>query len=104
MESFRVYYQEFQVRGRDLVDKVRELVHESNVRRIIIKDDKGNTFMEIPLSVATIGALFAPLLAAVGAIAALVADFTIVLERVEQQPAPPADAPPPAAPENPVHE
>jgi hypothetical protein len=105
MESFRVYYQEFQVRGRDLVDKVREMVHESNVRRIIIKDDKGNTFMEIPLSVATIGALFAPLLAAVGAIAALVADFTIVLERVEAQPAPPpADAPPPpATPEGPAN-
>jgi hypothetical protein len=84
MDSFKVYYEEFRVRSRDLVDKVRELVHESNIRRIIIKDDKGNTFMEIPLSVATLGALFAPLLAAIGAIAALVADFTIVLERVEE--------------------
>jgi hypothetical protein len=109
MDSFRVYYEEFRIRSRDLVDKVRELVHESNVRRIIIKDDKGNTFMEIPLSVATLGALFAPLLAAVGAIAALVADFTIVLERVEEHPAPPKaeaappppDAPPPGPPETP---
>jgi hypothetical protein len=102
--NLKVYYEEFQVRSRDLVDKVRELVHESNIRRIIIKDDKGNTFMEIPLSVATIGALFAPLLAAIGAIAALVADFTIVLERVEEEkppaepPAAAADAPPPAPP------
>jgi hypothetical protein len=102
--DFKVYYEEFQVRSRDLVDKVRELVHESNIRRIIIKDDKGNTFMEIPLSVATIGALFAPLLAAIGAIAALVADFTIVLERIEEEkpaaepPAAAADAPPLAPP------
>jgi len=84
MESFRVYYEEFKIRGRDLVEKVREIVHESNVRRIIIKDDKGNTYMEIPLSVATIGAMLLPLVAALGAIAALVADFTIVLERVSE--------------------
>jgi hypothetical protein len=97
MESLKVYYEEFRVRSRDLVDKVRELVHESNVRRIIIKDDKGNTFMEIPLSVATLGALFAPLLAAVGAVAALVADFTIVLERVEETT--PGERQPPPPPE-----
>jgi hypothetical protein len=103
MDSFKVYYEEFRVRSRDLVDKIRELVHESNIRRIIIKDDQGNTFMEIPLSVATIGALFAPLLAAIGAIAALVADFTIVLERVEEVKSPDAapgseGKPPDAAP------
>jgi hypothetical protein len=111
MPSFRVYYEEVRVRGKDLVEKVRSLVHESNVRRIIIKDEKGNTFMEIPLSVATVGAVFMPLIAAVGAIAALVADFTIVLERVEEQggasaeepkspePVPPSEPPaPPASP------
>ena len=81
---FKVHYEEFKVRGKDMVEKVREIIHESNVRRIILKDDKGNTFMEIPLSVATVSALFMPLLAALGAIAALVADFTIVLERVEE--------------------
>ena len=104
MPSFKIYYEEFKVRGKDLVEKVRELVHESNVRRIIIKDEKGNTFMEIPLSVATLGAMFMLLFAALGAIAALVADFTIVLERVEEEkpaaaeaPAPPgAEAPKPA--------
>jgi hypothetical protein len=94
MPSFKVYYEEFKIRGKDLVEKVRELVHESNVRRIIIKDEKGNTFMEIPLSVATLGAMFMPLFAALGAIAALVADFTIVLERVEEEK--------PAAPEEPA--
>jgi hypothetical protein len=105
--NLKVYYEEFQVRSRDLVDKIKELVHESNIRRIIIKDDKGNTFMEIPLSVATLGALFAPLLAAIGAIAALVADFTIVLERIEEEkpgaePAPATtEAPPPPPPTTP---
>ncbi len=95
METFNVRYEEFKVRGADLVDKMRGFVHEGNVRRIIIKDDKGHTFMEIPLSVATLGALFMPLLAALGAVAALVADFTIVLERVEDSPA--AEAPAAAA-------
>ena len=96
METFKVYYEEVKVRGKDMVEKVRSVVHESNVRRIILKDDKGNTFMEIPLSVATVSALFMPLLAALGAIAALVADFTIVLERVEEVPPdPPAEPPAP---------
>ncbi len=89
MESFRVYYEEFKVRGKDLVEKLREALHEGNVRRIIVRDGKGNTFMEIPLTVATIGAVAAPLLAAVGTLAALVADFTIVIERTEP-PAPPS--------------
>jgi hypothetical protein len=101
MDTFKVYYEEFKVRGLDLVEKVRTLVHESNVRRIIIKDDSGNTFMEIPLSVATISAMLMPLLAALGAIAALVADFTIVLERVEKT-APAATAAPPEAPAPPA--
>lgn len=102
MESFKVYYQEFKVRGQDLVDNVRGFVHESNVRRIIIKDDKGNTFMEIPLSVATVGALFMPLLAAMGTIAALVADFTIVVERAEPVKPETEPAQPTAAEETPA--
>jgi hypothetical protein len=91
MESFRVYYEEFKVRGKDLVEKLREVIHQGNVRRIIVRDGKGNTFLEIPLTVATLGVIAAPVLAAVGTLAALVADFTIVLEKTEpQQP----DAPP----------
>ena len=74
---------EIQVLARDLVDKVKSLIHEGNVRRIIIKDDHGNTFIEIPVTFATIGAIAAPVLAAVGAISALVAKFTIVVERAE---------------------
>ncbi len=83
--------EEIHVLGRDLVDKVRELIHEGNVQRIVVKDEHGNTFVEIPVTVAAIGAILAPLLAAVGAISALVAKFTIVVVRSE--PKPPADGP-----------
>jgi len=82
------FVEEIQVLGRDLVDRVKTLIHEGNVNRIIIKDEKGNTFVEIPVTVATLGAIFAPVLAAVGAISALVAKFKIVIERK-----PPEDAP-----------
>jgi len=75
------FYEEFKIKGQDLVDKVKSILHEGNVRRIILKDEKGQTFLEIPLTVAAVGALAAPLLAAVGAIAALVANFTLVVER-----------------------
>ncbi|HLY18257.1 MAG TPA: DUF4342 domain-containing protein [Bryobacteraceae bacterium] len=94
METFRVSIEEVKVLGKELVDKVREMIHAGNVRRIIIRDDHGHTFMEIPLTVAAIGAIAAPVLAAVGAIAAHLAHFTIVVERV--QPADEPATPPPA--------
>jgi hypothetical protein len=80
---FEDIVEEIQVVGRDLVDKVKALIHEGNVRRIIIKDVQGNTFVEIPVTVAAVGVILAPVLAAVGAIAAAVAKFTIVVERSE---------------------
>ena len=78
--------EEIHVLGRDLVDKVRELIHEGNVQRIVVKDEHGNTFVEIPVTVAAVGAILAPLLAAIGAISALVAKFTIVVVRNEPKP------------------
>jgi hypothetical protein len=75
-------FEQFKVQANELGDKIRELIHEGNVRRIIIKDEQGHTFMEIPLTVATVGVVLAPILAAVGAIATLVARFQIVVERV----------------------
>jgi hypothetical protein len=75
--------EEAQVLGRDLVDRVKALIHEGNVQRIIIKDEQGHTFLEIPVTVAAVGAMAAPVLAAVGALSALVARFTIVVERAE---------------------
>ena len=84
-------YEELKVVGKDLADRVAELIHEGNVRRVIIKDDKGHTFMEVPLTVAAIGAIIAPVLAAVGALAGMAAHFTVGVERApEKPPEPPA--------------
>ena len=79
--SFEHFVEEIQVLGRDLVEKVGALIHEGNVNRIIIKDEKGNTYVEIPVTVAAVSVILAPVLAAVGAISALVAKFKIVVER-----------------------
>jgi len=88
MPQLRVVYEEFKVLGKELVDKVGQLIHAGNVRRIIVKDDKGNTFLEIPLTVATVGTIAAPVLAGLGAIAALIANFTIGVEKVKEEGAP----------------
>jgi hypothetical protein len=81
MDQFDHVFEQFKVHGKDLADKIRDLIHEGNVRRIIIKDENGHTFLEIPLTVATIGVVAAPILAAVGAIAALVSKCDVVVER-----------------------
>jgi hypothetical protein len=98
MENFRVTMEEFKVLGKELVDKVQELIHEGNIRRIIIRDDHGHTFMEIPLTLAAIGVVVAPVLAAVGAIAAHFAHFTVVVERMHPPTAPETPATPPPPP------
>ena len=102
MEQFKVITEEIQVLAKDAVDLVGRLLHEGNVRRVIVRDAHGHTFMEVPVVVAAAGVIVAPVLAAVSALAALVADFQIVVERVERQtppetPAPPAAEPPPAS-------
>jgi hypothetical protein len=76
-------FEEFRVTGGEILNKFKELIHEGNVRRIILKDERGKTFMEIPLTVGVVGAIVAPLLAAVGAIAALVSNLTIIVEKTE---------------------
>ena len=73
--------EEFKVSGGKILTKVKELIKEGNVRRIIIINDKGNTLMEIPLTFAVVGTALAPILAAVGALAALIANCTIIVER-----------------------
>jgi hypothetical protein len=73
--------EDFTIKGEDLVSKVKELVHEGNVRRVIIKNEAGETPVEIPLTIGVVGALVAPVWAAIGAIAALVADCKITVER-----------------------
>ncbi len=76
---------EFKVKGENLLEKIKQLIHEGNIRRIIIKDDKGRVFMEIPVTVGVVGAALLPVLAAVGALAALVNDFTIVVIKKDEQ-------------------
>lgn len=78
-EKFRT--EEFRVSGEELLEKIKQLVHEGNIRRIVIKNKDGGTFMEIPLTIGVVGALLAPTLAAVGAIAALVTEATILVEK-----------------------
>jgi hypothetical protein len=90
MQAIDNIVEEFKVLGRDLAEQVKKLIHEGNVRRIIIKDDKGNTFVEIPVSVAAIGAVLAPIVAAVGTLAAMAAKFTIVVEKTPEPPETPA--------------
>jgi len=84
----RVRTSEFRVRGENLVGKVKEILHEGNVRRIIIKNDEDRTLLEIPLTLGVVGAILAPVWAAIGALAALAADLRIVVERVERGDAP----------------
>jgi hypothetical protein len=73
----------FHVTGEELLSKIKELIHEGNVRKIIIKNDKGETYLEIPVTIGLIGAIVAPVFAAIGALAALAANFTIEVESKE---------------------
>ncbi len=75
------FTEEIKTTGKELTNKVKELVKEGNVRKISIKDKDGNVILSIPLTIGVIGAVLAPILAAVGAIAALVTECTISVER-----------------------
>jgi len=81
--SCKTRTEEFRVNGGEILNKIKEIIHEGNARRIILKDEHGKTFMEIPLTVGVVGAVVAPILAAVGAVAALASNLTIVVERLE---------------------
>ena len=74
--------EEHKIKGESLLSKIKELVHQGNIRRIIIKNDEGRTLIEIPLTLGVVGIALAPVWAALGAIAALVADLTVVVEKV----------------------
>jgi hypothetical protein len=75
--------EEFRVNGGELLAKIKQLVHEGNVRRVVIKNKEGGTIIEIPVTLGVVGALLAPTLAAVGAIAALLSEATVVVEKAE---------------------
>jgi len=77
----RTTTEEFRISGEFLTAKLKELVREGNVRRIILKNEEGKTLVEIPLTVGVVGTVLLPVWAAIGAIAALVANLTIAVER-----------------------
>jgi DNA-binding Lrp family transcriptional regulator len=83
-EGRRTEWEELRVAGSDIVERVRELIRQGNIRRIVIRQD-GKTVMELSLTWAAIGTLLAPMLAAVGAFAALASDCTIVVERLVEE-------------------
>ncbi len=73
--------EEFRISGEELLAKIKQLIHEGNVRRVIIKDRDGKVLMEFPLTFGVVGLVLVPTLAAVGAIAALVSEATVVVEQ-----------------------
>ncbi len=81
--SEKVRTEEFRVDGEKLITRIKELIHEGNIRRISIKDKEGKTVMEIPVTFGVVGVLLAPQLAAIGAIAALLTEATMVVEKAE---------------------
>lgn len=74
-------YESFKVNGENLLKKVKELIEEGNIRKIIIQDHSGKELMSFPLTVGVVGAVLVPVLAAIGAVAALIGECTITVER-----------------------
>jgi hypothetical protein len=83
MSQEKVRTEEFRVDGEELLGKIKNLVKEGNIRRIIIKNKEGKIVFEIPLTFGVVGALIAPQLAAIGAIAALLTEATVIVEKSE---------------------
>jgi hypothetical protein len=89
MENFK---EEFKVKGEEAIGKIKELLHEGNVRKLIIKDEDGKVYLEIPVTLGLVGAFLAPTVAAVGALAAMVAHLKIEVIRTEEAENPSAPA------------
>jgi Flp pilus assembly pilin Flp len=83
MEKTKTKREEFKVNGEELVKKVKQLINEGNIRRIIIKNEKGVTLIEVPLTLGVVGVVLVPVWAAIGAIAAMVTRCTIIIEKRE---------------------
>ncbi len=79
----RTRTEEFRLDGAQVLAKVKELIHAGNVRRIILRSEEGKTYLEIPLTVGLVGVALLPIFAAVGAIAAVVAKMSVVVEKLE---------------------
>lgn len=85
MSEEKVHTEEFRVNGEELIGKIKNIIKEGNIRRIIIKDKEGKVIFEIPLTFGILGALLAPQLAAIGAIAALLGEATVVVEKSDRE-------------------
>jgi hypothetical protein len=81
MPTEQMHTEEHRVSGERLVAKVKELIHQGNVRRVIVRNDDGHTIMEIPLTIGVVGAVLLPAFVALGAIAALASNYTLVVEK-----------------------
>jgi hypothetical protein len=81
MSNEKPRVEEFKVDGSEVMQKVKELINEGNIRRLMIKNKEGKTLIEVPLTVGVVGTILAPPLAAIGALAALLTECTIVVER-----------------------
>jgi hypothetical protein len=83
MSDEKVHKEEFKIDGDKMVAKIKVLVHEGNIRRVIIKNEEGRTLLEVPLTIGVAGAVLLPVWVALGAIAALAAKYTIVVEKTD---------------------
>ncbi|MFA6098430.1 MAG: DUF4342 domain-containing protein [Patescibacteria group bacterium] len=84
MAEEKTIKEELKVTGDQLLKTVKKLIHEGNVRKLIIKNEKGNQLIEIPVTFATVGAILLPILAAVGALAAIVTNCTIEVIKIKE--------------------
>ena len=85
MNEDKVRKEEFTISGEKLISTVKELVRQGNIRRVTIKNKEGKTLIEIPLTFGVVGAVLLPTLAAIGAIATLVTECTIVVEKIGEE-------------------
>jgi hypothetical protein len=85
MAAEKIRTQEFQVNGEEVIARIKALLHEGNIRRIILKNDEGKTLFEIPLTVGVVGAILLPVWAALGAVAAMATKLTIAVERIDNE-------------------
>jgi len=85
MPEKKTQTEEFNINGEELITRIKNLILQGNIRRVIIKNKEGRILMEIPLTIGVVGALLAPTLAAIGAIAALLGEATVVVEKVSEE-------------------
>ena len=92
MKDYNYYKKEFAVKGKELLEKIEELIHQGNITRIIIKNSDGRPYIEIPVTIGVVGAFFAPVLTAVGALAGMAANFKVeIVKREPKDDIPEAD-------------